>query len=191
MSSGTMKTSLGLLRSLRRPPGEDQRAWNDAWARFVDLYAPLLSSVARRFGFRGDDAEELVQSVLVSLLGVMRDFDYDPAKSFRAYLRRAVRNKVITLAERSRLTVPLTFADEPCALPELEEAEYRHYVIDRALILARSELPQLYPAFHAHVVEGRAADDVAKELGLSRGEVYRAKYKVQRHLRERLDGFLH
>jgi DNA-directed RNA polymerase specialized sigma24 family protein len=80
-------TSASLLDRLRRP-GEDA-----AWARFVDLYTPLLYHWARRTGLAQAQAADLVQDVLVVLVRKLPEFTYDRTRSFRSWLRTVTLNK--------------------------------------------------------------------------------------------------
>ena len=76
-----METPASLLERLRQP-GQDQ-----AWARFVDLYTPLLFYWARRLGCQESEAADLVQEVLLLLVRKLPGFTYDQHKSFRGWLR--------------------------------------------------------------------------------------------------------
>jgi RNA polymerase sigma-70 factor (ECF subfamily) len=80
-------TSPSLLERLRRP---DEQS---AWARFVELYTPLLYSWARRAGLQAADAADLVQDVFAVLVRQMPAFVYAPGKSFRGWLRTVTLNK--------------------------------------------------------------------------------------------------
>jgi RNA polymerase sigma-70 factor (ECF subfamily) len=80
-------TDISLLERLKLPV--DQKAW----ARFVDLYTPLIYSWARRAGLQESDAADLVQEVFAQLLQKMPGFNYDRQKSFRAWLRTITLNK--------------------------------------------------------------------------------------------------
>ncbi len=74
-------TSETLLERLRRTDDEQ------AWRRFVELYAPLITRWAGLQGLDGDEAEDLSQDVLMVLIRKLPEFDYDRDKSFRAWLR--------------------------------------------------------------------------------------------------------
>jgi DNA-directed RNA polymerase specialized sigma24 family protein len=63
-------TSISLLERLRQP---DQDA---AWTRFVELYRPFLLYWAHKLGARSQDADDLVQDVLVALVKKLPEFSY-------------------------------------------------------------------------------------------------------------------
>jgi DNA-directed RNA polymerase specialized sigma24 family protein len=81
------RTPASLLERLRRPGDPD------AWARFVALYMPLIYSWGRRVGLQEQDADDLVQDVLLALVRALPSFQYDRHKSFRRWLRTITLNK--------------------------------------------------------------------------------------------------
>jgi RNA polymerase sigma-70 factor (ECF subfamily) len=73
----------------------------------------------------------------------------------------------------------------------LEEAEYRRYLLERALQLIQSEFQTgTWEAFRACVVLGKSPAEVAAELGITVNAVYLAKCRVLRRLRQDLEGLL-
>src|SRR5437588_288356 len=75
-----LTTSPTLLDQLRQPYQPE------AWARFVNLYAPLLLGWARRQAFQEADAEDLVQEVLVKLVRALPTYQREAGQSFRGWL---------------------------------------------------------------------------------------------------------
>src|SRR5579871_5849244 len=80
-------TPASLLERLRGPT--DQAAW----VRFTHLYTPLLFHWAGRLGLRPDDAADLVQDVLATLVRELPRFEYDRDRSFRGWLRTVTLNR--------------------------------------------------------------------------------------------------
>ena len=182
-------TPVSLLDRLRRP---DDPA---AWERFVRLYTPLLYYWARRLGCQEPDAADLVQDVLTQLVRKLPDFTYDPDKSFRSWLRTVLLNTWRNHQRRAELPQDATAGLDDLAIPDpasfLEEAEYRQWLVGRALELMRSEFqPATWKAFWECVVAERPAAEVARELGLTENAVYLAKGRVLRRLRRELAGLL-
>jgi RNA polymerase sigma-70 factor (ECF subfamily) len=179
-------TSVSLLQKLRRP--EDGQAWEE----FVGLYTPLMLAWARKLGLQDADAADLVQNVFVLLLRKMPEFVYDPGKSFRGWLRAVARNE--WLARRKRAAPDALPADAEVAAPAEEgfwEQEYRSHLAHRALRLMQSEFEaNTWRACWETTVNGRAAAEVAAELGMQPGAVRAAKFRVLNRLRVRLDGLM-
>jgi RNA polymerase sigma-70 factor (ECF subfamily) len=183
-------TSPSLLERLRQP-GD-----SPAWRRFVDLYTPLLYYWARRVGLDQSGAADLVQDVLLVLVRKLPEFAYDPARSFRAWLRSVALNKWRENCRREPPRrevqgVDLSAMAGPDAPREFEEGEYHQYLAQRAPALMRAEFqPATWKACWEQVVVGRPAAEVAAELGMSEGAAYVAKSRVLRRLREELNGLL-
>jgi len=186
-----MDTSPTLLERLRRP-GEEA-----AWARFVELYTPLLYYWACRAGLQQADAADLVQDVLTTLVRKLPEFSYDRQRSFRGWLRAVALNRWRD-QRRRRAARPAQVS--PRALDELlgarnedpfGEVEYRRELVARALQLIAGEFrPATWKAWSEHVLAGRPASEVAAELGVSEGAIYTAKSRVLARLRRELDGLL-
>jgi RNA polymerase sigma-70 factor (ECF subfamily) len=179
-------TPATLLERLRQ--GSDPAAW----PRFVELYAPLLYSWARRTGMGDDDAADVVQDVFAQLLVKLPAFVYDPRRSFRSWLKAVLLNHWRT--RRRRRNVPIDPAADPdgLAAPGIEgfwEAEYRQRLVGRALEVMRAEFqPATWKACWEAVVNGRPAEEVGLELGLTPNAVRVAKFRVLSRLRRELAG---
>ena len=183
-------TSPSLLQRLRLP---DEQA---AWRRFVDLYTPLLYTWARKAGLNAVDAADLVQEVLTLLVQKLPQFTYDPARSFRGWLRTVTLNQFRQKARRRSdmlLSDPAAHADPAGADPAeaFAEAEYRQYLVRRALELMQADFqPTTWKACWEYAVQGRPAEEVARELDTTVAVVYAAKSRVLRRLRQELAGLL-
>jgi RNA polymerase sigma-70 factor (ECF subfamily) len=181
-------TSVSLLQRLREPSAQD------AWARFAELYTPLLYYWARRLGMAEEDAADLIQDLFATLVQKLPGFRYEPTRTFRGWLRTLLVNK--WRDQRRRPGLALTSGPVPDSLtaPEAEslgEAEYREYLVRRALQVMQTEFgPKTWQACWQHVVEGRSAAEVGAALGISAGSVYVAKARVMTRLRQELAGLL-
>jgi RNA polymerase sigma-70 factor (ECF subfamily) len=182
------ETPASLLERLRRP---DEQA---AWARFVDLYSPLIYYWARRVGLQPHDAADLVQEVFTLLVRKLPEFTYDRHKTFRGWLRTVTLNK--WRERRRHRTVPAVDVgradDVPAPQGEvLWQSEYRQQIVSRALEIMRTGFrPVTWKACWEVVVGGRPAPEVAAELGLTAGAVHAARFRVLARLRQELAGLL-
>jgi RNA polymerase sigma-70 factor (ECF subfamily) len=184
-------TPISLLERLRKPAPEA------AWNRFVGLYTPLLYYWAHRLGLAGADAEDLVQDVFFVLLKELPHFTYEPPQRFHGWLRTILVNK---WRERGRRAAAqpaglrdngATLVSPADAIKEFDEAEYRKYMVDRALQLMQTDFePNTWKACWECVVAGRPTADVAAELGMTVPAVRLAKSRVLRRLRQELNGLL-
>ncbi len=177
-------TSESLLERLRRPEAVE------AWPRFVRLYTPLLFYWARQVGLEREDAADLVQDVLTTLVENLPTFEYQPDKSFRRWLHTITLNKWRT--RRRRKTLPQPGVDDPTvshaavapAEEPFDESEYRQQLVRQALQIMQAEFePTTWKACWEAVVSDRPAAEIAQELGVSVNVVYSAKSRVLSRLR--------
>jgi RNA polymerase sigma-70 factor (ECF subfamily) len=179
-------TPVSLLERLHEP------ADPAAWARFVDLYTPLLFHWARRTGMQEPDAADLIQDVFQILMRKLPEFAYDKERSFRGWLRTVLLNQWRTRLRR-RAALPLDENDARLAQPDdrdaLMEKEYRDFLIGRAMHVMKTDFQAAtWKACWEHVAQGRPVAEVAAELGLTVKAVYLAKARVLRRLRQELEG---
>lgn len=185
-----MDTPVSLLERLRLP------ADGEAWTRFVALYTPLLYSWAHRAGLREPDAADLVQDVFVLLLRKLPGFTYDPARSFRSWLRTVTLNR--WRERQRRLQLPRegdnAVLDDVAEREPVEafwEAEYRQHLVREAFELVKPHFqPASWTACWQQVVEGKSTAEVAAALHLTPGAVRAAKFRVLTRLRQELAGLL-
>lgn len=183
-------TSASLLERLREPSPAK------AWDRFVELYLPLVHAWARRLGLQEADATDLVQDVFATLFEKLPHFEYDARKSFRAWLKTIVLNrwrewKRQSLRRRELDPSGLSDLADPNDFEEFWESEYRRRLAQRALALIQKDFqPATWNACWELVVSDRPAKEVARQLGITVGAAYAAKFRVLARLREELAGLL-
>lgn len=192
------QTSASLLERLRERP--DPESWN----RLVDVYTPLLLNWLRRYSVQRQDAEDVVQEVLIVVQREIRHFRHQGrVGSFRNWLRLILINR---LREwwRSRRHFPVAggeSSDVMQMLNELEDPasclshkwnlEHDRHVLHRLLqAVEPSFRPQTWQAFWGVVIEGKKPTDVAAQLQITRNAVTIAKSRVLRRLRQEMRGLV-
>ncbi|MBO0699810.1 MAG: sigma-70 family RNA polymerase sigma factor [Zavarzinella sp.] len=188
MDSHTSATLLGRLRQF--PP--DQAAW----AQFADRYGRKIYGWCRQWNLQEADAEDVTQGVLLKLAEKMRAFEYDSAKSFRAWLKTVTRHA--WLDSCSARKVPAAGGSQ--ALEQLQTVEAREDLVrrldeefdrdlfDEAAARVRARVtPRTWEAFERTAVKGESGAEAAQALGMKVATVFVAKSKVQKMLREELD----
>ncbi len=185
------QTPVSLLERLRRPDDPD------AWPRFVALAAPFLFDVARRWGLQDADAADVVQDVFAVLAQKLPAFRYDPAHSFRSWLRTVLLNKCRDRRRRLAAAAveppgrPLPEVAVPDPADAFADEEYRRALAVRALRLMRAEFAEAtWRACWEQVVHDRPAAEVARELGITVNMAYLARSRVLARLRQELAGLL-
>jgi RNA polymerase sigma-70 factor, ECF subfamily len=162
------------------------------WERFVRLFTPLLQRWARRLGVNNDAAEDLLQETFVLLIRKLPEFQYDPSKSFRAWLWTVFRHTALALHKRKPCAGAAEQLEQlvsPDSVVEASEAEYRRYLLGRVVQIVQKDFPEsTWNIFRMVAIEGRAGVDVARECGVSVNAVYLARGRVLARLREELSG---
>ena len=183
-------TRQSLLVRLKNPRDEQ------AWAEFVEIYAPLIDRLARARGLQAADAADLTQEVFRAVAGAIDRYDPDPARgSFRSWLFRIARNLIINLLAARRIRPQATGDSDIQEMLErvpapdgaetaLFEAEYRRRVFLWAADQIHGEFRRsTWQAFWLSAVEGREPKDAARAAGISVGAVYIARSRVMARLR--------
>lgn len=189
----TPTTSETLLRDLAARP-DSPRA--EEFARF---YEPVLRRyVAQaRIGhapIQPADRDDLVQEVFLAVRSALPGFRYVPGRSsFRAYLRRAVRNAVLRL-QRRPAPVPPALADarpaEPSADADESETQLRIWTLALARVFRSGRFsPNTQAVFRRVALEGESPVDVGREFKLKPNAVYQIRNRILRAVREELDRF--
>jgi RNA polymerase sigma-70 factor, ECF subfamily len=167
-----------------------------AWNRFVQLYTPLLRHWSRKLCPDEASANDFLQDLYVKLLRVLPEFHYQQDKRFRGWLwtltinlwRDQYRQKSVRLQNHPHLngkSVTLSENDE------LDEIEYRRYLINRMMELMRKEIDnKSWQACWLVACQGRSVSEVAAELGITPNAVYIARCRVIKRIREELKGLI-
>jgi RNA polymerase sigma-70 factor (ECF subfamily) len=182
-------TSMTLLERLHNNPSDPQ-----AWSLFVERYQPRIRTWCLTWGLQASDADDVAQEVLVKLFAAMSKFQYDPARSFRAWLKTVTKHAWCDfLAARGkdpgRNAGPIdTIADSSDAQSDLErqiEDAFDAELLELAMHRVKKRVkPATWQAFQLTVVEGLSGADAAKKLQIPVAHVFVAKNRVQKMLQE-------
>jgi RNA polymerase sigma-70 factor (ECF subfamily) len=183
-------TSIKLLQRLRQQPA-DQAAWTE----FVRRYGPRLYRWCRRWKLQEADAEDVTQSVLVKLAAKMGTFHYDPAGSFRAYLKTLARYAWCDFIESRKqpgagsgdsevhnLLQTVEAGDD--LVQRLEEQFDQELLAEAEARVQERVEPHTWEAFRLTAVEGLSGAEVGSRLGMKVATVFKAKSKVQQMLHD-------
>src|SRR5437879_8147514 len=171
-----------------------------AWAEFVDVYAPLVYGFARKHRLQDADAADLTQDVLRAVAGAVGRLNYDPERgSFRSWLFTIVRNKLRNFVTRNgrhcRGSGDTDAQNMLAALPAAQEEdsgewdkEYDRRVFSWAADQVRGEFADAtWQAFWLAAVEGKNPKEAAAALKMTVGAVYIAKSRVIARLRKKIE----
>jgi RNA polymerase sigma factor (sigma-70 family) len=182
-------TSLTLLERLQIDPGDPE-----AWSLFVERYQPRIRRWCLAWGSQDSDADDVAQEVLVKLFAALRKFRYDPARSFRAWLKTVTQHAWSDFIAARRKdpghnagSIALV-ADSAEARSDLErqiEDAFDRELLEVAMHRIKNRVkPATWDAFHLTAIEGRPGAEVAGQLGMAVAHVFVAKHRVQKMLQE-------
>ncbi len=186
-------TRVSLLVRVANAGPVDQEAWRE----FATYYGARMYTWCQRWGLQPADAQDVTQQVLVKLASVLRTFAYDPARSFRAWLRTLTHHAWQDFLTAQRRAVPGSgdsavlerLATEPARDDFrrcLEEA-FDHELLEQACEEVRRQVqPATWEAFRLTAFENVPAVEVARRLNKKLLTVYSLRSKVQRLLREQV-----
>lgn len=185
------QTSVTLLRTLR----EARSGVDDvAWARFVDMYGPVVHHLVRLLspGISDADTDDAVQDVFVKLVDILRSGAYDPAKSkFRTYLSTLTRRLLVDRyraaaarhdgehADIAEMEEDLASGDDP---GELVDAKWRvacRMAAERRIMEESALSDQSRAAWRLLSGSGLSVKDAARRLGIPANTVSKVKRRME------------
>ena len=162
----------------------------DAWQEFLSIYERALLEYAMRKGLQEADARDLIQELLAALENKVMQWEPDPKQGkLRGWIMRVARNMAVDkIAERAKTPLALgglnSGAMENLAITREQETlefskEYRHRLLHWAAEQVRQGVSEpTWQAFWMTAMEGRSVAEVEQQLGLTRGNIYAAKFRV-------------
>ena len=182
-------TSVTLLERLQKNPGDPQ-----AWDLFIERYQPRIRTWCLSWGLQDSDADDVAQEVLVKLFAALGKFQYDPSRSFRAWLKTVTQHAWCDFLAARRKDPGHnserieTIADSAEARSELErqiEDAFDHELLDLAMHHIKNRVKDsTWDAFRLTALDGLSGVDAASRLGIPVANVFVAKHRVQKMLQE-------
>jgi RNA polymerase sigma factor (sigma-70 family) len=181
--------------------------WDDSagWQRFFDTYWRLIYSAAIKSGLSDAEAQEVVQETVISVAKKMKEFKYDPAMgSFKGWLlnlthwritdqiRKRARHEgcqqITGDREMGEGDIAVLPDQQVSQLEALWDSEWQQNLMAAALErVKRKANAGQYQVFDLYAVKEWPVADVAKTLGVSKFQVYKAKSRVSALLREEIE----
>lgn len=184
-------TSATLLAMLRQMPADQT-----AWGRFAERYGRKIYAWCRVWNVQESDAEDITQNVLLKLAEKMRTFEYDPSRSFRAWLKTVTRHAWIDYASARSAAIAaggsqafelLQKAEAREDLVQRLGAEFDQELLEEAMARVRTRVaPRTWEAFERLAMRGESGAEAGQALGMKVATVFVAKSKVQKMLQEEL-----
>ncbi len=186
----TTRTTTRLLDALRDHANEP------AWAQIDARYRPVIAGLARRLGATAAEAEEVAQQTLAEFVQAYRLGRYDRGKGrLSSWVLGIARNTTLgVLRRRKREAIGVHDAPESFAQAVDDDAlraawtdERDRVILLRAMGVLRDESSiddRTLTAFELVALRGVPAAEVGAQCGMSVDQVYVARSRVTKSLRE-------
>jgi RNA polymerase sigma factor (sigma-70 family) len=185
-------TDVSLLLRLRQDPTDQV-----AWSNFVKRYGRRVYFWCRQWQLQEADAEDVTQNVLLILAEKLREFQYDPNGSFRAWLKTVAHHawsRYIATQQRPgqgtgdshtlELLHSLEARDDLAA--KLEEEFDRELLEMATARVAQRVETHTWRAFQLLALQGLPGADVAASLDMPISLVYAARSRVQKMIQNEI-----
>jgi RNA polymerase sigma-70 factor (ECF subfamily) len=192
-TASNSQTSPTLLGRLRQSPNDPV-----AWEALVNRYGPKILAWCRQGGLQTADAQDITQDVLLKLARTLATFEYDPQRSFRAWLKTLTQHAWSDFVDsRRRARVAGGRLADQCALETLParddlvqrlDAAFDQEVLDEAMNRVRLRVkPNTWEAFRLQALEGLSGAQTAGRVDMTVTAVFVARSRVQRLLQLEVD----
>jgi RNA polymerase sigma-70 factor (ECF subfamily) len=191
------ETSISLLKRIAEDGNDDD------WQQLIRIYRPFMYQRISTYPLLINQAEDIVQEILMVLVRELPTFQHQRTGSFRTFLRGIVLNQLRYAMRRVNKT-PLVAGQfdlltehiEQLADPNSQIAAEFNQEHDKAVFRHASEIVKnevkvtTWQAFYKHAVEGESASEVAEELSVSVNVVLLAKSRLTRRIKEEIRGLV-
>jgi len=161
------------------------------WVQIDARYRPVIAGLARRLGLRESDADEVAQETLAEFVRAYREGRYDRSKGrLSSWILGIAHHTAMRMFREGRRIANdgtiTEIADESSLRPIWDEERDRE-ILSRAMGLLRDESAvddRTLRAFELAGLRGVPATEAGAQCGMTTDQVYVAKSRVTRRLRE-------
>jgi len=173
-----------------------------SWSYFYDKYAPLISGFARKRGVPQEDVCDILQETMLELYAALPRFQYDPQKGkFRNFVLLITSRKCARYFEKQRQlptsTDPVDLewmrqldvgnaTDQATSASELEFLSELIAMVLENLRKKKRISDSTYHAYKLYALKNDAAPVIAKKLGMSKGQLYRIKNRINKMIQQEI-----
>jgi len=197
-SSGadTLATRASLLGRLRN--------WNDSdsWEEFTETYSRLIRGVAIKSGLTETEARDVEQETLLCVAKTIHEFESNPNRgTFKSWLLNLTRWRIADQFRKRERGVPTVSSEATSTgtatierLPGADnveatwDAEWQKNILDTALArVGRRVKPKHLQIFDLYALRRWPAGKVARELGVSRVQVYLVHHRLTKQVKSEIE----
>ena len=158
------------------------------WEEFYHRYSPIIRYVGHLYNFSDCECDDLVQNVMLKFFNQSGKFVYREGEvKFRTYFSTIIRSQAIDYIRKNR-KADMDKQEELSLYTPFEEQfrkEWQKLILAEALEELRMRVdPQTYQAFELYGLQSRDPQEVAAVLGIKKDQLYVAKSRCSKILRE-------
>ena len=180
--------------------------WEDAksWEEFTQTYSRLIRAVSLKAGLTESEAKDVEQETLLCVAKTIHEFESDPARgTFKSWLLNLTRWRIADQFRRRDPAVASsapTSDGSPTRTPTVEripgpdnldaewEIEWKRNIVETALArVGRKVKPKHLQIFDLYAMRHWPAGKVARELGVTRLQVYLVNHRLTKLMKREVD----
>jgi len=164
------------------------------WRVFFDRYWRLIYGFARKSGMNDADAQDIVQEVMLSVSKSLPDYRRQKGGSFKGWLLTIVRRRMAdhwrARLPKDQLSVPLpeqpsALGADEAVLERIWQEEWESRLFETAAQRVQQRVgARNYLIFDMTVRQQTPLRDVCRSLGVNAAQVYLAKHRVGRMMKQ-------
>ena len=189
LDSRNSVTSLTLMQQLRDNPRNAE-----AWETFLQTYGPRIDSWCRRWQLQEADVQDVTQNILLKLARQFGRFEYNPAQSFRNWLRTVTENALKDFVEARNKKTASTAAPELVTsmeaqadlLTRLSESFDLELLAEARRRVKESVEDLHWQVFVTMVDDGLSGAEAARQSGVSVANAFAIKSRLQKMVRNQI-----
>ena len=159
-----------------------------SWDEFYQKYSPIVKALAQFKGLNAADADDICQQVMMQFFKQSKTFKFDPnIAKFRTYFGLIVNSKICSYFRKAKENP----TDNLEWIPVDEETETLFMDEWRKTVLKEAEqelkqrvAPETFQAYELYAVQNRPVKKVAEYLDCSENQVYQAKKRCFKMMKE-------
>lgn len=187
-----MQTRYTLLERVKN------RADENSWSDFVDIYRPYIYGIVRRMGSNHEDSEDLSQSILLVLWEKIPQFEANfRTGAFRLWLSKLVKNRVINhYVKQNNRSDKIAdnvqdIARELNSMPDdklqkMFQDEWENYIGVKAWESLENELDENLKKVFQMSMENKSSEEISEKVGIAVPTVYVYRKRVTDRLRKKI-----
>ena len=182
------KTRQTLIQRLKE--NQDEQSWEE----FLRIYRPYVYAIIRNMGISEDDAEDLIQQVMIKVWNNIGEKDADPTRRFRNWLstvtsncvKNYIRKRVLDAErlEKAQQDETRSYLNS-IRLPLVEQIAEREWRV-HLFNLAMERVEGLFSGKAMQVfklsLDGMDVAQIASKMELKENSVYRLKNRVKERM---------